>query len=349
MAMSLRKLAELAGVSDVTVLRALRGEKNVRPQLRKQIVQLAQKYRYEPNLLTRGVFGKKTQTIGIIVPDSSALHYSASINAAIDVLQGKGYRALILTTGGDLETEYYEILQASGRRVDGILMIASSESAHAGHFDEIEKRNIPLVLMSRPMQRVPFDIFTGADRKDGYLLTKRLMELGHRKILHITHLVSGQVAEMRRTDGWKEALSQEGIDPNPFLLNLTDDNENEVVDVIAGRLKSRARPTAVFAGSIGSVPAIFSAAKKVGLGIAKDLSIAAFLYGNPNDMSRKLPPRVSGIVGPSLDIGKRAAQRLIELIEGKTRGNGKKSVKGKLFEIPGQWFEGDTIAHITDD
>lgn len=338
--MSLKKLAELAGVSDVTVMRALRGEKYVRPELREKILQLAREHRYEPNLLAKGILQGKTQTIGIVLPDIAALHHSACVASAIEVLSGSGYRALVLTSGHDPKREFEEIRQAAMRRVDGLLMIACREAAEAGHFDEIQKRKIPLVLMSRAMQSVPFDIFTGADEEDGYDLTARLLSLGHTRIAHITPDSKALANEWIRTKGWRKAMTEAGIKAEDLEIQPDSESINQsIYEKTLKLLDSPNPPTAIFANYPDTTVPTMKAIQEMNLALPKDISLATFLPGNPNAVNSILPPRVGGFWGPSQAIGQQAAKRLIELIDSKEQ----MSPNPRVTKLKGTWFEGDTI------
>jgi LacI family transcriptional regulator, galactose operon repressor len=212
MSASLKQIAKRVNMSEMTVLRALRDEACVRPVVRDKIQKVARELRYEPNLLTKGLLQKKTHNISILVPDITSASISEVVRGAQDVLAAGGYRTLIQNSDEDPTKEFEEIRQAAMRRVDGMLMIACRDSAKAGHFKDLRERKIPVVLMNRPMKDVPFNAFWGTDEEDGYLLTRKLLEKGHKRIAHLTCNEDSD-SQWQRSAGWQRALKEYNIDP----------------------------------------------------------------------------------------------------------------------------------------
>jgi DNA-binding LacI/PurR family transcriptional regulator len=258
-----------------------------------------------------------------------------------EVLWGRNYGILLYQSNGDPKTEYEQIRQAAGRRVDGLLMIACRDSAAAGHFEELEIRKIPAVLMSRPVRAVPFDIFTGADERDGYRLTKRLLELGHRKIAHIL-VESDMPTEGLRSEGWRKAMKEAGLKSERWEIRIQGWDIEETRSAAEKSLKSSDPPTAFFVPVEMLASGVLLAMKDLGLEPGQDISVATFFSGHPVSMARILPPRLGGIIGPSLEIGKRSARRLLELIE----EGPERKIKPAVTELPGEWFEGGSIGPV---
>jgi LacI family transcriptional regulator len=342
MAASLRQIAKQVEMSEMTVLRALRGDECVRPDVRIKIQKVAQELRYEPNLLTKGLLHRKTSTISILIPDITAPSISEVVRGAQDVLVTAGYRSLIQNSDEDPTKEYGEIRQAAMRRVDGMLMVACRDAAEAGHFVELEKRNIPLVLMNRPMQDVPFDVFWGTDEKDGYLLTRKLLERGHRRIAHIT-CNEDSSSVWQRSAGWQRALKEAGIDPDQMPLGKAWWTDSETsANIVEKWLRSDNPPTAIFASSDILATGVYKAAYRLKLEVGKDISVAAFFGNNQSSLYRFLLPSLSGIICPGRKIGEQAAHKMIEILERK-----KKSQEPcHIVEIPGEWFDGESVCRV---
>ena len=104
-------------------------------------------------------------------------------------------------------------------------------------------------------------------------------------------------------------------------------------------LKRQSAPTAIFIHQIGLASGVLQAASDMKLKLARDLSLATFVHGNPTVANLYLPPRIGGFLGPSEQIGTLAAQRILELIDSQQ----KLSSNPTITELEGTWFDGDTI------
>jgi LacI family transcriptional regulator len=346
MVTSLRKIGKLANVSGVTVLRALRDDPSIRPEVKAKIQKLAKEHHYESNLLAQGLFKGKTSTVSILVPDIMASSLSVEVRNAQDVLCRAGFRCLVQNSDDDPKIEYQEIRQAAMRRVDGLLLVASRYAMEAGHFKDLQARKIPVVLMNRPMKDVPFDIFSGMDEEDGYQLTKRLISLGHRRIAHIagdddaaSQLL--QFASWQTVEGWRRALREAGIDPEKMYFATVGWHDIEKpTNIIESWLHSDSPPTAIFAGTDLIAVGAYRAAWRLNLRIGQDISIAGFFVSNSSSLPNFLTPTLSGFINPADEIGRQAAHRIIEIIESKQLPD-PQSVK--ITRIPSRWYEGESI------
>ncbi len=348
MATSLRKIGKLANVSGVTVLRALRDDPSIRPEVRERIRELAKEHRYESNFLAQGLLKGTTFTVSILVPDIIATSLAVVVRNAQDVLSKAGFRCLVQNSDDNPKIEYEEIRQAAMRRVDGLLLAASRYAAEAGHFEDLQARKIPVVLMNRPMKDVPFDIYTGTDEEDAYQLTKKLINLGHRRIAHIAgdDDSAGQLpqfASWQTVDGWRRALREAGIDSKemPFASVGWYGGE-KASGIIESWLRSDSPPTAIFAATDGIAVGAYRAAWRMNLRIGQDLSVAAFFVPNPSNML-SMTPALSGMINPADEIGRLAAHRIIEIITSKKLPD-PQSVK--VTRIASRWYEGESIGPV---
>jgi LacI family transcriptional regulator len=228
------------------------------------------------------------------------------------------------------------------RRVDGMLISACRDSSEAGHFVDLEARKIPVVLMNRPVQDVPFDVFWGTDEKDGYLLTRKLMERGHRRIAHIT-CNEDSPAMWQRSAGWQRALKEAGIDPEQMPLAKVQWRDSEKsARIVEEWLRSDNPPTAIFASSDILATGVYKAAHRLKLEVGKDISVAAFFGDGQLSLYHFLFPSLSGIICPGRKIGEQAARKMIEIL------GRKKNTQEQchVVEIPGEWFEGESVCRV---
>lgn len=337
--LSLRKLAKTFDVSYATVLRSLRNEDCVRPELKAEIQEYARKHRYEPNVLAKGVFGGKTQTVAVLIPRIDSFVAAANISGAQSVLHDNDYRCLLLTSNNDYKQEFEQIRQAAMCRVDGMLLMACEDAADKGHFEELQIRGIPVVLMSRAVCNVPFDIFTGADKKDGYIMTQNLIDLGHRRIFNCAFAPKGSLGWLR-TAGYADAMKDNGL-YDESLLWPAETSLDDMLNRLSDQLESSNSPTAIILGTENMVSDVYNLLMSKKLTPGKDVSVAAFLSGHAGNPYRKIFPKVGGIVSESYENGRQAASKLLQIIN-----NTVEKHEPRVVEIPGRWELGDSIFEV---
>ncbi|GMA60185.1 LacI family DNA-binding transcriptional regulator [Alicyclobacillus fastidiosus] len=116
-------IAREANVSVSTVSRVLNGTAPVKESTRNLILEIIEKYQFQPNALARSLIKKETKTIGIILPDITNPFFPEVFSGAENALREAGYTFFLCTTAGDSrrESEYLSILRE--RQVDGILFL----------------------------------------------------------------------------------------------------------------------------------------------------------------------------------------------------------------------------------
>lgn len=192
---SLRKLAQLAGVSPSTVTRALRADTRISAETRARIQALATQYHYLPNRLTQSLMSGYSDTIGVLVP-SVVTPYSARLLAGILAeATPAGYRVIIKESHGRRQDSLAAIQMLIEQRVDGLLL-------DTGHFDPIP-RNTILEMRSQHVIPVGLDAtaFEGAvdhvhtdERALALAAVDYLLHLGHARIAFVGRTIHGQLA-----------------------------------------------------------------------------------------------------------------------------------------------------------
>ena len=293
-------------------------------------------------MLAKGVLGGRTSTIGIIVPDIQVPPtITANVAGAITAFREAGFRALLFVTDYDPELEYEEIRQAAMRRVDGILLWGARFSSESGHLQELLLREIPTVIMARPVDNVPFDVVTGKDFDDGYLLTQKLIEKGHRRIAHITLTADApSTAAYARTAGWTKALEDAGIKVDRGLLLEWPGTDESIVKRVGEWLDLEDPPTALFIGGQHQLPPVLDLLRRRNLRMPDDISVATFIAGTRLNNALSLGG-IGGIITASSEIGRAAAMKLLALIEA-----GGPSDAPTELEIAGTWADGNSTGPV---
>ena len=202
---TLADVAELAGVSLTTVSRVLNNRGYLSEKTKKNVADAIEKLGYRPNSLARALHGKRTQTVGLIVPAVSLPFFGELAVEVENALADAGYRILICNSMGraDREREYLSLLV--GNRVDGIISGAHNEGL--GEYDTIR---MPLGTIDRELSPSIPNVRC-ANEEAGAMATRALIEGGCR---HPLLLTSRSGPRNLREAGYRTEVERAGLTPH---------------------------------------------------------------------------------------------------------------------------------------
>lgn len=305
---TIRDVAKRAGVSTSTVSHVINQTRFVSENTRGRVLDAMRELEYKPNQLARSLRSRRTNTFGVLLPDS-ANPYFAAILAGIEAASfERGYNIIIGNANNDPQREYTYLDVLTSKQIDGMLLIST------GSFSEsiriLQEQKVPVVLVDRPDQQGTLDVVMANNRQGGVLATHHLIERGHQRIACIAgpdHLMNS----VERREGYFEALQAAGIDHSPaMLVNGNFDTENGYT-ACQQLLDLPHRPTAIFACNdlmaIGALRAI----SERGLRVPDDISLVGF---DNIQLASYTVPRLTTIKQPTAALGRRAVERLIERV-----------------------------------
>lgn len=199
-------VAKRARVSAATVSAVLNDSAFVSAGLKERVQAAVTALRYQPNLLARSLAQRKTQTIGMIVPDIANPFFPEVVRGAEDVARAAGYTLLICSSDSDLKKEETYLRLFLAKRVDGILLTKAPGPLASGLHREIARASIPVVLIARRAAGFRADVVELDDRDAAYEGVTHLLRLGYRRVGFIGG-VPGATTSTRRLDGYRAALS----------------------------------------------------------------------------------------------------------------------------------------------
>ena len=298
---TMKTIAEEAGVTLTTVSRILnnKGGKYAE-ETKSRIFEIAERLKYRPNALVLGMQTGKTGTAGVMIPGSSPF-YSQIISGIHEEFRDHETIMLLSWNNRSLnkEDEVLErqiIHQMTDRRVEGIILRASSEKFQSSYFEEIWERDIPLILVDRDLPNVKADFVGTDDQLGGKLAAEHLLELGHKKLLFIGAGESLSPSRYRE-EGFYKAIkstphaSAESINitistpkRSQDLLNETFnkrkphdlEDPQELWEPLHQILKSAQAPTAIFCYSDKIAREVAKVIQEEGLSIPEDISLIGF-------------------------------------------------------------------------
>jgi DNA-binding LacI/PurR family transcriptional regulator len=215
----LKDIAERAGVSLMTASKALRGAPDVAPGTRTRIKLLAQEMGYVPNSMAQGLRSRTTKLMGLVLPTVANPVFVRTIVAIEEGAHQWGYDLILAHSLNIPEREEACIRRLMARRVEGLFIFPANRLAPAAAiYDELLRRRLPTVILG---PRAPFCAqFSNVESDDlegSGLMTRHLLELGHKKIAFLGG-PPGAPWATERLEGYRHALREAQIEPDDRLV-----------------------------------------------------------------------------------------------------------------------------------
>ncbi|MGC9311626.1 MAG: LacI family DNA-binding transcriptional regulator [Sediminispirochaetaceae bacterium] len=324
MTVTMKDVAKAAGVSVMTVSRVINNKEYIAAETREKVEAALKKLNYKPNINARTLVTKKTDFLGLIVPDIANPFFSDLVKAAENIARNRGYSVILGDSGGDpaVEEEYIEAFR--GRMCDAIILIAPRVE------DEVIRElnhTIPLVLVDR---QIPDDdiIQVTVDNKYGALsAVEHLIGLGHRRIGFIMGPKNVPNAYLRR-EGYIEALRRHDIPVDEELIVQGDFNREtgaRAFEVFNGLSD---RPTAVFGSNDLMAFGFIQKAKEARYSIPRDFSVVGF---DDIFLCALMEPPMTTVRYPIVEMGVVAIQDILNSLESKETARLKSKLKHTLI------------------
>ncbi|GAC1365199.1 MAG: LacI family DNA-binding transcriptional regulator [Ktedonobacteraceae bacterium] len=306
----IRDVARLANVSVGTVSRVLNESRGVKIATRQHVLAAIEQLNYSPNLIARSMTSKRTDSIGIIVPNFTRPFFSEVLRGVEVMIAQAGREFVLYNIHNNEECDSYFRKLPRQRRVDGLLVISCypDDSIAAG----LRHTGVPIVLVD-----AYHPLFTSlvVNNIDGaYQAVKCLIEHGHRRIGFINGIPEGNFRYHPGDDrflGLRRALDEAGLAYEPDFV-LTDTWDRQGGRRAALKLLTREeRPTAIFAASDIQAVGVLEAARSLNLSVPADLSLIGF---DGIELAEIL--ELSTVQQPMHYMGVLGAQKLMAQIEG---------------------------------
>ncbi|MGW9018956.1 LacI family DNA-binding transcriptional regulator [Priestia megaterium] len=300
-------VAEKAGVSIATVSKVINNTGRISDKTRKKVNLIMNELNYHPSFVASALTGKRTQTIGLLIPNIANPFYSEFARNLEDRAHELGYSIVICSTDYNEEKEKKYVSLLMRKQVDGFII--TSGFTNVGLIQEVMNQKIPVALIAYSIPTLSLNSIGIDDYKAGYQATAHLAELGHKRIAVIAETVQSSNDRVR---GYKEALKEYQLE---FDINLYIETKATVEDgeIATDKLLNvEEPPTAIFAFNDILAIGTMQCAKKRGLSIPENLSV----IGCDNTILA-LIPSLTTMGQPLREMGHEAADILIEEIEGK--------------------------------
>jgi len=310
---TIRTVAEDAGVSVAAVSKVLRDAYGVSEALRGKVQESMQKLGYRPHAAARGMRGQ-TYTLGFLIPDMHNPFFAdimAGLNAALERTQ---YQVLLGVSDSARTKERALIDNMIDRRMDGLMIIGPRLFP-----EEVARiaEQIPIVLIayhSKDEQR--FDTVNNDDQLGAALVVQHLVAAGYKNIAYLAQELEGPVEAMvttQREAGFRKAMQQAGLSRHLQVVSAPQ-TSRELQTIVRHLLESRNRPEAIFCWTDFVALEVLSVARELGLKVPGDLAVVGYDNTAWCDLAQNA---LTSIDQSGQVLGLQAARLLIERIKGR--------------------------------
>ena len=304
---TIQDIADRAGVSISTVSRVLNKNSSVRKEYRIAVEEAVEALNYQPNIFARGLAGGQSKTIGVITQHITSPFFDLILRGILEEMTGSEYQPIFADGQWRTVKERQSVQTFIERRVDGLIVLG-------GTLPEAElaavASRLPIVVIGRQLASIPdsclpLDNFGGA-----YAATTHLIEQGHQRIVHLTGIMHHSDARQRLA-GYKQALLDGGLAVEDRFILEGDFSEQSGVMSVERLFSNGPIATAIFAANDQMAMGVRLALYRRGIRVPDDMSIIGF---DDQPASAFMTPPLTTVRQPALEIGRSAAQRILQKI-----------------------------------
>jgi DNA-binding LacI/PurR family transcriptional regulator len=267
-------IAQKLKVSKSTVSRALRNSSDINLETRNAVLKMAQQLNYVPNYFASSLVKRKSNSIGIVVPELITNFFSQFIISAQKAASLAGYEVVICHSNESFSNERDVLKRLFAYQVDGILLSLSSETKSLEHLQPFDDAGVPVIQFNRVKNKPGCPKVLADDYHGAFIGVEHLIKNGYRKIGHIGGPENLQISK-NRFQGYRDALNKHGLEFNPNWT-VYHDLSPAGAQHCAKTLLDRSGIDAVFAVNDPAAIQLIIEAKKKGIKVGPELGIVGF-------------------------------------------------------------------------
>ena len=312
---TIKDVARETGMSVSTVSLVLSGkDSRLSSSTKEKVLKVAKSLNYRRNYMASGLITKKTQVLGVIVPDISNEFFAKIAKGIGAEAEKSNYRIMLLDTDDSPEKDIAAVNTLLERSVDGMLYIHSASGKNDCAMECVkmcEAENTPVVLLDRVPDNADVNAVLIDQEQGGYIATKHLIELGHTRI----GCIAGSIATgptRKRLYGYMKSLKEAGLLFEQALVvegGYNVDSGYQLTQTLLDR-----DVTAIFAFNDLIAYGTYKYIRDRNLKMPEDLSMVGF---DNISFSEIMEIPLTTIHQPAYEMGMAAVQKMIQILNGK--------------------------------
>lgn len=295
-------VAREANVSLKTASRALNGAPGLAPATAKRVRAIMSRLGYRPNELARGLKGRRSAAIGMVVPNLADPFSASAVQAVQEVARKNGHIVILTSSGGDELLEREELETLVRRQVDG-LIIAPADGRN-NTVESFIAANIPVVAFDKPISDSNIDNITVTNRDATREATEHLLSHGYRRIVAIgvrPHLYTGS----ERVAGYVSTMERAHLKKETCLVEHESDLTLDVIEKLL--VSGPGKLEAILTLNGTTTMLVLRALRQLGKRIGKDIALISF---DDFELAEILAPSLTVVRQPAAELGRKAAELL---------------------------------------
>ncbi|SFA94999.1 transcriptional regulator, LacI family [Cohnella sp. OV330] len=265
-------VAREAGVSIASVSNAINGKGKIGKKKREEILKVMERLNYQPSVIASALTGKKTYTLGLLIPDVANPFFAEIARAVEDIAHSAGYSVITCSTDNQDERVLAYIRLLEQKSVDGILI---GTGGGADILAQLAEKPLPTVTIAREVQGLPVSGVATDDFRGATLAAAHLLALGHRRMAVLAEDLKVSSSQ-ERVRGFRFSLFEAGIrledrDILPCASSI-EDGKRATLEL----LRREDRPTAVFCSNELLAVGALQAAREAGISVPAELSVVGY-------------------------------------------------------------------------
>ncbi|WP_308637572.1 LacI family DNA-binding transcriptional regulator [Paenibacillus silvisoli] len=300
-------VAREAGVSIAAVSQVINGKGKISEERRAKITEVMEKLGYRPSVIAAALTGKKTYTLGLLVPDISNPFFAEIARAVEDRGDHHGYSLVICSTDNQDERveRYLTLLQQ--KSVDGIIIGTGIEDIKL--LEPIRSKSIPVTMIARALPGESLQTVVVDDYEGGRLAARHLLGLGHTALAVLAEHPK-VTSSQERIRGFRETVAEAGLSlPDYFVKSsgreLVKDGKRNASEL----LRYAERPTAIFCCNDLLAIGALQAASELGIHVPSELSVVGF---DNTILAQVTVPALTTIAQPTERMGELAVDLILQ-------------------------------------
>lgn len=325
---TLQDVADLVGVTKMTVSRFLRNPEQVSVPLQTKIADALEDLGYIPNRAPDILSKSKSHAIGVLLPSLTNQVFAEVIRGIESILEPAGYQTMLAHYGYSKEAEESRIATLLSYGVDGLII---SESYHTERVRKmLSVAGIPVIEIMDSVSP-PIEQAIGIDNQAAaYAMTQFMIQRGRQKIVYFAARMDQRT--LFKIKGYEAAMYDNGLAPLCLKTNSAS-SFTLGAKFLKDALQQQPDTDGIFCTNDDLAIGALYACQKAGIKVPEDIGIAGF---HGHDISRAMVPLLATVITPREEMGRLAAEHLLSRLQGNP-------VSQRIIDLPFQIEAGESI------
>lgn len=324
---TIKDIARYLSISVSTVSRALVDDKNVRKETREKVLEAAKELGYRPNPVATNLKYGHSNTVGVIVPEMVTPFAAKVISGIQDVLYANGIKVVIAVSGEDPQSERENLQLMERFMVDGIIISLCSYKKNRDDYLRLQQSELPMVFYDRIPYGLDVPQVVVDDWRKSFFLVEKLILGGRKRIVHISG-PDDIYNSSERARGYRDAIAKYKMpfDEESMVIKagMSFDAGAKAIDSLISKGTGF---DAVFAFTDTLAIGAMNRLRELGRNIPEDVAVASF---SGTELSTIVYPRLTTVEPPLFEMGRKAAELILEKIKNPSSPNRKEILNAEI-------------------